>query len=89
MEEIAQMVRSKRLTIDSLAFAHSGQGLQEIAMTPMDRWMRVSNLSCPKASNKQERPYATLIVVVTQVIDDANPSCLPDRPRNPPQQREF
>ena len=66
VEQINQMLRQKRLTFKSLAFAETGQGLQAVQDAPIKQWSKVADI--PGYEPDEERNCLSIALMILIVV---------------------
>src|SRR5437016_5665249 len=66
--EINQMIRRKRFAVDSLAVADTGQGLEQVRSTPIEMWIKLTDIPGLEGDPAREKNYVLLIVIIIAII---------------------
>jgi len=68
IREINQMLWEKRFTVESLAIADNGQGLQAAGRTPMNEWIKVVDIAGYDPAPEGEQKYTLLMIIILALM---------------------
>ena len=64
IEEINQLIRQKRLAINSPALPDTGQGLQDAGITPVKQWIKAADIPGYEPDPDEERNCLSIALVM-------------------------